>query len=139
MGRDKQVQAGDRQSLIRGQANLPKGAEPSGHIVFSFVHLDRSQGHKPEEWEAQGLLSKMVCRFRDFGMQALHQCLDKKFKIYRNFPPNTDFKHPAQVPPDAVWASMHLGNKPCIGGHVIHNTFYVVFLDGDHRFWVAER
>jgi hypothetical protein len=34
---------------------------------------------------------------------------------------------------------MHIQAKECVGGHIIGNVFYVVFLDWDHKFWPVEK
>ena len=133
----KLVSAGKRTSLLAGQAEIAPA--PNQPITFCFAHLDLNQGHTLDEWHKRNLLAKMIDRFRGFDVQPLHKCLNDKFKRYRNFPPKSAFKHPPRVPPDAEWASMHLGNLPCVIGHVIHNVFYVVFLDGDHKFWPVEK
>jgi len=127
------ISAGRPRSIIDGQAQI--SVKPQQPITFSFAYLNRTQGHTLEEWHEQKLLVKMITRFRDFGMRPLYKCLNEKFKKYPYFPPQSKYKHPPEVPPDAEWASMHLGNMPCVIGHVIHDVFYVVFLDGDHEFW----
>jgi len=65
------------------------------------------------------------------------------------------FTHPHYVPADAHWARFRLGNKVRLVGFVIskdaiksltedeqkkydHNTFYVVFLDREHKFYKTE-
>lgn len=79
----------------------------------------------------------------------------KVLEYYGDFPDNSDFKHPKHVPADAHWARFRLGNKVRLVGFVIskdalknmpeeeqekfcHNTFYVVFLDKDHKFYKTE-
>ena len=133
----KKIKSGTALSLVAGQATAP--AAISQPITFCFAHLDKAQGHTLDEWEERRLLSKMIVRFRDFGTESLHLCLNSKFKKYKNFPPSSNFSHPTQVPRDAEWASMHLGNMPCVIGHILRGVFYVVFLDGDHEFWPSER
>lgn len=77
--------------------------------------------------------------------------------IYDNFPipAKTDFKEPRNVPLEARWARFRLGAKIRLVGFIIPktyddkehevtkkrwdtNTFYVVFLDENHRFWHDE-
>jgi len=60
-----------------------------------------------------------------------------KFTVYGDFPPSnkTDFFHPKQVPEDAKWARIHVNGLHCLIGHVIYDTFYLVFLDQEHKFW----
>ena len=76
-------------------------------------------------------------------------------EIYGNFPTNTDFVHPKAVPHEVQWARFRLGSEARLIGfvlpiefcHEVHkgtkinfdcNTFYVVFLDKDHRFYKTE-
>lgn len=58
---------------------------------------------------------------------------------YGYFPPKSNFKHPKHVPEDVSWASLHLCGRACLGGHIVENIFYVVFLDKDHEFWITEK
>ncbi|PCK03406.1 MAG: hypothetical protein COA42_21000 [Alteromonadaceae bacterium] len=82
----------------------------------------------------------------------------KILSYYDSFPKDSDFIHPAHVPHDAIWARFRLGNKVRLIGFVVPevlvsedaakrkaeqigldaNTFYVVFLDKDHRFYKSE-
>jgi hypothetical protein len=78
---------------------------------------------------------------------------------YDSFPKKSDFKHPPHVPHDVIWSRFRLGNMVRMIGFVIpesmagteyvdnkgskysydSNTFYVVFLDKDHRFFHTEQ
>jgi hypothetical protein len=78
---------------------------------------------------------------------------------YEAFPKKSDFKHPPHVPHDVIWSRFRLGNMVRLIGFVIpesmadneytdnknnkypydSNTFYVVFLDQDHRFFHSEQ
>ena len=78
---------------------------------------------------------------------------------YNEFPKKSDFKHPPHVPHDVTWARFRLGSKVRLVGFVLpedvcrakskvtnegsfypydSNTFYVVFLDKNHRFYQSE-
>lgn len=74
------------------------------------------------------------------------------FEVYDKFPVNSDFVHPKHVPHEILWARFRLGNEARLIGFVLPkefenkphpgtgkmfdcNTFYVVFLDKDHRFY----
>lgn len=124
-------------SLLAGQAQTKVAdLDTSKGLVFSFKHFDPRQGQDFDTWQAEGLLSDMLQRFREHcRTERFHQCFGEKFKQYTQFPPTSEFKHPSHVPKDAIWHSMHIKGKPCVIGHMIHNVFYVVFLDGEHRFW----
>ena len=71
---------------------------------------------------------------------------------YGKFPKNTDFSIPSNIPcPDElIWARFRLMQKVRVCGffvsksiaktyNVSENTFYVVFLDKDHRFYKTEK
>lgn len=82
----------------------------------------------------------------------------KVLEYYEEFPKKSDFIHPKHIPHDVVWSRFRLGNKVRLVGFVISehfhgveykdskgesyfydlNTFYVVFLDKDHRFYITE-
>jgi len=74
-------------------------------------------------------------------------------EIYTRFPDNTDFSEPSHIPVEAKWARFRIKQKVRLIGFVIpegvkpheesevvfdSNTFYVVFLDRDHKFWKTE-
>ena len=75
-------------------------------------------------------------------------------EIYDHFPnrERTDFKHPNFIPHDVLWGRFRLGNLERLVGFVVPkkyhntkldqsnyyfdcNTFYVVFLDKNHKFY----
>jgi hypothetical protein len=140
MGNKRRRFAGqsERRNILAGQAGEVPEKGPAEFCV-SLKHFDSSQGQNFEQWEGSGLLSKLVERWRAHSSKPMLQCLDKKFHMYGQFPANSEFRHPKYVPPDAVWASMHIQNKQCVGGHIIGNVFYLVFLDWDHKFWPVEK
>ncbi|TAM53011.1 MAG: hypothetical protein EPN57_11220 [Paraburkholderia sp.] len=74
--------------------------------------------------------------------------------IYGGFPKKSDFSHPKHVPHQARWGRFRLNHSKRLIGFTIppelngvehrgsglrycSNTFYAVFLDADHRFWVS--
>lgn len=75
--------------------------------------------------------------------------------IYGAFPSNSDFEHPLHVPHEVLWGRFRLEQSLRLVGFVVprklhgathpgthdrfdSNTFYVVFLDRDHRFYKVE-
>lgn len=109
------------------------------NFVVSFEYLDRNQGQTFEDWEQEGLLVNMLNTLRDYCQKTMEENKSKSFKEYGYFPPKSNFKHPKHVPEDVSWASLHLCGKACLGGHIIENIFYVVFLDKNHEFWLTEK
>jgi hypothetical protein len=49
------------------------------------------------------------------------------------------FEYPAHIPEDAKWARIHVNGPAIIAGHVINNTFYLVFLDKTHKFYLTRK
>lgn len=77
--------------------------------------------------------------------------------IYGNFPETskTNFKEPKHIPIEAKWARFRLGSKIRVIGFILSNsdndkvhsttgcrfdsnTFYIVFLDKEHKFYITE-
>jgi hypothetical protein len=140
MGKNKRQFAGQskKPNILAGQAAAAPEKGPSEFCV-SLKHLDSSQGQSFEQWEESRFLSKLLGRWHAHSSKPMLQCLDRRFHRYGAFPAASEFRHPKHVPPDAVWASMHIQAKQCVGGHIIGNVFYVVFLDWDHKFWPVEK
>lgn len=108
-------------------------------FAVSFEFLDRNQGQTFEDWEKDGLLLNMLNTLRDYCKKTMEENKSDKFKEYGNFPKESKFKHPAHVPKDVSWASLHLSGRVCLGGHIYENIFYIVFLDKNHEFWISKK
>lgn len=80
----------------------------------------------------------------------------KVLAIYPKFPDPSDFEHPKHVPHQAMWGRFRTESDARIIGFVLPeechgkahpttgqrfdcNTFYVVFLDNNHRFYKGKR
>lgn len=78
----------------------------------------------------------------------------KTLAIYNAFPSRSAFSHPKHVPHDVAWGRFRISGTCRLPGFVIpahlhgkvhdrtriafdSNTFYVVFIDHDHRFWIS--
>lgn len=112
------------------------------YLLLSFRHLDRTQGHSLNYWEEQKMLASAMETIANTCSSLMTDVFNsKKCTIYGGFPPKnkTSFTHPIHVPEDAKWARVHVTGKQCIIGHIVRNTFYIVFLDGDHDFWDASK
>ncbi len=111
-------------------------------IVFSLRDFDGSQGQNFEEWEAEGLLAKAICRLQFICAltceEAKKQSIIKPYNKVA-FPPVSTFTHPRHIPPGVVWCSMHVQGKECVIGHFEEEVFYIVFLDKNHEFWQTEK
>lgn len=111
-------------------------------IVLSFKDFDRNQGQSFQEWEEEKLLALAISKLREVcqltvGQATAQQIIKPYTKI--GFPPESCFQHPKHVLPDVIWCSMHIQGKECVIGYFEDNIFYIVFLDKDHNFWIAEK
>lgn len=114
------------------------------NFKVSFQYLDTTQkyGSGFKDWQACGLLSKMMETLHGYSHKPLTQQYDSdKFSLYGGFPKESQtlFSYPPSVPPDAHWARIHVTGQAVIVGHVVGNTFYVVFLDKTHKFWLTKK
>jgi hypothetical protein len=98
-------------------------------LVFSFRDFDPNQGQTFAEWEDEKL--------REYSRKTLPEALQARLTLYETFPPESGFRHPAFIPQDARWASLHIQGKECVAGHILDNVFYITFLDRDHQFWIT--
>jgi len=132
-------------------------------MKFNFNFFDKEQKHGSSfedltEDETKNLLNKIV----NFSGKSLNEWAQENaggngltvYARYNDFPKNSDFEHPVHVPHDALWGRFRLGNKYRLAGFVIpdalsgtckdgfcyeRNTFYVVFIDKNHRFYKTEK
>ncbi len=131
---------------------------------FNFSYFDSNQeaGQKFSEW-TEKQLCELLEKIRDFTTKPLDYWRNARagagglrvLAIYKSFPPKSDFEHPKYVPHQARWGRFRLGSKIRLVGFTIpaelhktahaktgeffdKNTFYVVFLDRDHRFYKSE-
>lgn len=121
-----------------------KDNERTSNFKLSFQYLDTTQkfGSSFKDWQRSGLLSKAMETLQGYCCSPLLQNIDgKKFTIYEKYPSKdkTDFLYPQNVPEDAHWARIHVNAKSVIIGHIVDDTFYVVFLDKTHHFWLTKR
>lgn len=75
-----------------------------------------------------------------------------KLEHYTEFPKKTKFTKPSHIPDNVKWARFRLNNKVRLIGFTadtsnldeldkakIENTFFVVFLDKDHEFYLIDK
>lgn len=147
---------------------IPDTSLDSGTITekckLNFSYFDNTQdaGQDYSDWSYDELL-KLVDKFKNYTNSSLdywrHQRTGggglKIFEVYGKFPVNSDFVHPKHVPHDVQWARFRLENMVRLVGFIVprgfeclkdiilkepfdSNTFYVVFLDKNHRFYLTE-
>jgi len=135
-----------RQPFLFGKSK-EKSVEESERLrnfKVSFQYLDTTQkyGSSFKDWQKAGLLSKAMETLHGYCCLPLMNQVDGcKFAIYGNFPPveRTKFEYPKNVPSDANWARIHITGKAVIVGHIVNDTFYVVFLDKTHKFYLTKK
>jgi len=114
-------------------------------MVFSYKDFDINQippGQSFDEWQQDKLLSYMIQKFGHIcNLNIIEAQQQKVLKIYNEFPEKSDFKYPQHISEGVKWAVIMdiKGQKGRVGGHIIDNTFYVVFLDKEHRFYITEK
>lgn len=140
-------------SLDSAECNLTKRCK------FNFSYFDKQPASQAfGEWSAQELVG-LLDKLRDFSRESLEywmaQSMGKSgrvLSIYGTFPAKSDLVHPKHIPHQVRWGRFRLDWSGRLCGFVvpkdldgsIHdstgqrfdaNTFYVVFLDRDHRFF----
>lgn len=124
---------------------------------FNFSYFDHSQQYAEDisTWDENNL-QILFNKLKYFSCNSLHYWLQQRvgshrhhvLEIYGAFPHKSEFTHPCHVPSDVDWARFRLdGTKRLIGFTIpkhlcLHNdsfdcnTFYVVFLDLHHKFYL---
>lgn len=130
---------------------------------FNFSYFDSSQdaGQKFSDWIHKQLF-ELLGKIKDYTAKSLDYWRQQRagnswmLLIYGGFPPKSDFVHPKHVPHQAQWGRFRLGSKLRLVGFTIptelhktlhkktgeffdKNTFYVVFLDRDHKFYLTAK
>jgi hypothetical protein len=115
-------------------------------LTFSFKDLDETQPSSLPEtiklWAEGGILECLFERLRDLSKLTRGEAeKQQQIKIYGDFPPKTDFFHPKHIDEHVAWGVIKAvgGQKGTVAGYIVENTFYVVFFDKHHRFWITEK
>lgn len=133
----KRIEKGKKSGLIKKDSPDLKEDFREKEIKISFKDLDYEQGQTFKQWAEIDLIEEMVTRFKHYTGIKYKCAFNEKFKTYPTFPNNSKFKRSNNAPPDALWASMHIGNKPCVIGHFVENHFFILHLDKDHEFYIT--
>lgn len=134
-----------QQSAIKDFAEnklLIADLKKEGTLLISLRHVDKTQGTTWYDWEKEAMLGKALDTLHGYSAKSLKsQAVTSTFTIYKGFPPKekTDFVRPKYVPEDAKWSRIHVDGVRCLIGHVVEDTFYLVFLDSTHSFWKVEK
>lgn len=125
---------------------------------FNFSYFDHSQnaGQKFSDWTDKQL-HDLLGKIKDYTAKPLDYWRHEKvLVIYGRFPPKSEFVHPKHIPHQAQWGRFRLGSKLRLPGFTVpsefhktlhnktgeffdKNTFYVVFFDRDHKFYLTEK
>lgn len=126
---------------------------------FNFAYFNASQdaGQNFSDWN-RNELTKLLDKLKNYSENSLEywktQTAGKHsiFSVYEIFPKNSDFEEPKNIPHQVKWARFHVENLVRLVGFVIpdsyhgnshpktketfdKNTFYIVFLDKNHKFY----
>jgi len=132
---------------------------------FSYMDFSQSAGQKFEDW-SQEQLAKLLNKLRNYSKESLKYWKNQKVRtgkgkqnvleVYEKFPNNSDFIGPKHVPHQIQWARFRLARLPRLVGFLLPdnyhkkehkgtkeffdcNTFYVVFLDANHKFYKTKK
>lgn len=124
-----------------------------------FVNSDEA-GQDFKDWTQEELV-KLLNKLKDYSNFSLQHWKKQnagRYSVlvnYGAFPQNTDFNKPKHIPIEAEWSRFHLENRTRLIGFVIpesfhnevqdsnkfkfdKNTFYIVFLDKKHKFYLTK-
>ena len=115
-------------------------------LTFSFKDFDQTQPKKSPEtlrvWSDKGLLPKLFDRLMHLANLTRSEAVNEgQIQQYGQFPDKdkTEFSIPSHVPLGANWSVIKkLGGKIRVAGYLIDNTFYIVFLDSEHKFFLSK-
>ncbi|MCF6334417.1 MAG: hypothetical protein L3J12_01585 [Spirochaetales bacterium] len=126
---------------------------------FNFSYFDNSQaaGQDFNDWTKEQIV-KLLGKLKEYSRESIDHWTNTKIgsgkhkynvlEEYGSFPRTSDFIHPKHVPHQASWARFRIDQSVRLIGFRIpeeyknkfdRNTFYIVFLDKDHRFYKTSR
>ena len=127
---------------------------------FNFAYfINDNPGQDFRDW-TQKQLYELLDKLKEYSKFTLAHWEKQKlgnypvFAQYSQFPTNTEFKKPKSIPHQAIWSRFHLEGDSRLIGFVLPseynnkeqnkseyrfdtNTFYVVFLDEHHKFYIT--
>jgi hypothetical protein len=165
MSRGKFVQNHRKEKFINSIPDTSiENSKLSKRCKFNFSFFDGSQPAGPNIADIpKADLDVLFEKLRLFSKEPLSYWQNARcgggglniMEVYGNFPKKSDFQKPKHVPHDALWARFRFDNMTRLVGFVVPtdmdgkydrndghrfdiNTFYVVFYDPDHRFYMSE-
>jgi hypothetical protein len=152
-----------KESLESSNCNI------SDRCKFNFSFFDNSQvaGQDFKDW-ADNKLAKLCNKLKDYSRESLAHWQNipmgsgehrlSVLAIYGDFPNNSDFSFPKSIPSEAMWGRFRLEQSTRLVGFTLPfeynekcsqnknsdfnfdcNTFYIVFLDENHKFYKTEK
>jgi hypothetical protein len=146
MVKKRKPMAGGSRSVETREPNTLAGEKPN--IVFCFKHFvdSNNTGQSLDTWACTdkklllGFLQKMVHISKQSRAEATK---DSTITLYGKFPDQdkTDFSCPPGISKEENWGVLRNigGQKARVAGFLKGDTFHVVFLDKEHKFWKSRR
>lgn len=130
---------------------------------FNFSFYDVPKGKTGFEAWGQSQLHQLIIKLKDFGRKSLADwkitnigsASGRVLSIYGAFPNPSNYPIPKNVPHQAEWGRFRLDTKTRLCGFVVpashhdqlhksgarfdSNTFYVVFIDDSHDFYISPK
>lgn len=128
---------------------------------FSYFCSQKPNSQDFCDWTSQNVL-KLIEKLKEFCKSSLSYWMSQPsgggtvLAIYGSFPAGSDMTHPAHVPTDVSWGRFRIDQSTRLCGFIIPgklqgkthsqtssvfdgNTFYIVFLDKNHKFYKTEK
>lgn len=144
--------------------NSLSGSDIRTRSKFNFSFFDDSQPHGSAFADLDSsTLTEIISKIKSFTRNDLNYWRNQRcgggglkiYEDYKSFPVRTNFSHPKAIPHDVSWGRFRLENLSRLVGFTIpgglkpseniehgpydFNTFYLVFIDLEHNFYLSER
>jgi len=129
-----------------GLKNTRKTIDSKDLLTFSFRHLDQTQPKTNTQtvdvWIENGLIKDLFCRLQELSKLTRAEAeQQQQIKIYGEFPKRSEFTTPKFITHDVEWGIIKQvgGQVGGVAGYIMDTTFYIVFLDQNHKFWITDK
>lgn len=130
---------------------------------FNFSYFEVQDAGKSFSDLTQEAMAELFKKIKEYNKESLDYWRSQRvgksgtvFSTYGSFPANSDFSQPKHVPHQAEWGRFRLDWASRLCGFTVpksydgtihnstrrifcSNTFYVVFIDEDHRFYKSSK
>ena len=129
----------------------------AGRSKFNFSYFTRQEPGVDFSDLDDVRLKHLLEKLKHFSRKPLLELRKERnalFIVYTNWPQNSSFTKPSHISERVHWARFRLGSTLRLVGFIVpddidgtkdengvlydRNTFYVVFVDPDHKFWPTE-